>query len=370
MLDIWKERLADQLVSPGEVPAPLAVLDKWIAHSLVHKAVRRGDTALAGAAGVTLLGLDRGGLWKTLLTTAFEDVGIGDEAVMIICAAANDDPSWRTRVGGDGRVVATLCRMLADAPKDRSSDNLITAARAHPNLEDYRAMAGSCPVPDRLRMVEDTSLPLAGRAIAAWFGSGVDWYGVRRVGPGDLAGLLETFARLGVGPDLIAATRIAVRKVHEPITLMPALLSAEALGASSVIITVLAPPAASVHGIPLYAFDRFTRLGKHALAIFASKNTALRSVLDGLVPDRRWGHVTALAAFYAEGGRLYGRRRLWRDALALEKLVVDADFMPEGIDANAAAHLIETVESQLPDLNSIRARLVADTNPPAQARLL
>lgn len=370
MLDRWKERLADQLVRPDEVPAPLAVIDRWGCHSLVHKAVRRGDAALAGAVGITLLGLDKVGLFKTLLTTAFEDCGIGDEATMIMCAAAADDPSWRERVGGDVRVVVSLCRLLAEAPKDRSSDNLITAARAHPGLEQYREMAGSRSVADRLRMVADAALPLSARAIAAWFGSGCDWYGVRRVGPGDLAGLLAAYGRLGVDPDLIAATRIAIRKVHEPITLMPGLLSAEARGAPSEIVTAPAPPTTMVNGIPLHAYDRFTRLGKHALAIFASKNAAMRMVLDGFVPDRRWAHVTALAAFHSEGGRLYGKRRLWRDALALEALGQEADCLPEGIAADDFTRIIETVESQLPDLDRIRKRLLSEITPPAQAHLL
>lgn len=208
MLTIWKERLADQLVSPGEMPPPLALPDKWIGLSVVHKAIRRGDAALASAAATALLTMDRASLWKTLLTTAFEDIGIGDEAAVIACAAAAEDTSWRAKLG-EARVLVTRCRMMADAVKDRSSDNLITAARAHPGLEDYREMAGSRPVADRLRMVEDTALPLPARAIAAWFGSGVDWHGVRRVDPGDLAGLLETYQRLGASPELVAATRVA-----------------------------------------------------------------------------------------------------------------------------------------------------------------
>lgn len=312
-----------------------------------------------------MLGLDRAGLWKRLMTTACEDVGIGDQDAMIACAAAADHLPWR----GDVRAVVTVCRLLAEATKDRSADNLITAARAHPGLEEFRAMAGSRPVADRLRLVEDVALPLPGRAVAAWYASGVEWWPEKRVGPGDLPGLLDTCQRLGASPALAAASRVAVRVVHEPIVLMPVLLAAVMEDGPSQVVTWDPPPAASVNGIPLHTFDRFTRVGKTAVTIFASKNAAVMAVLDGMVPDRRWAAVTAYAVFHAEGGRL-GKRRLWSDALALERLGQEADFLPEGIGPDDFTRLIETVESQLPDLNRIRARLLADAIPPAQGQLL
>ena len=369
MLTQWRERLAERLVSPNEIPAPLPITDKWIGLSTVHKAVRRGDAALAGAAAMALLTMDRAGLWKTLLTTAFEDIGVGDENVVISCAAAAEDASWRAKVGETG-VLVRLCRMMADAPKDRSSDNLITAARAHPGLEEYREMAGGSPLADRLRLVEDTTLPISARSIAAWFVSGVNWHGVQRVGPGDLEGLLETYLSIGASPELVAATRIGVRKVHEPIVLLPALISTVTRIDDTQIVINEPPPSAFINGVPAHAFDRFTRLGKQSITIFASKNAALRAALDGLVPDRRWAAVTALCVFHAEGGRLFGKRRLWRDALALEKLGIEADCLPEDIRPDDFTKLIEITTTELPDLDRIRARLVTEAGQPAHGQFL
>lgn len=133
----------------------------------------------------------------------------------------------------------------------------------------------------------------------------------------------------------------------------------------SEIVTKEPPPTTMINGIPLHAYDRFTRIGKAAISCFASKNAAVREVLDGLVSDRRWAAVTAYAVFHAEGGRL-GKRRLWRDALALEQLGQEADF--QGIVAEDFTRLITTVEAELPDLNRIRARLIAEANPPAQGQ--
>ncbi len=121
---------------------------------------------------------------------------------------------------------------------------------------------------------------------------------------------------------------------------------------------------------PRPSIRRNTRTGKGAISCFASKNAAMREVLDGLVPDKRWGHLAALAVFHVEGGRLYGKRRLHRDALALERLGQEADFLPELITADDFARLAATVKQQLPDLNRIRARLLSELNPPAQGQLL
>ena len=368
MLTQWKERLSDLLAAPDEVPAPLSVPDKWIGHSVMHKAIRRGNVALACAAGTAMLTIDRSGLWKRLMTIACEDVGIGDEEVLIACAAAADDGPWRTRMG-EARVVTTLCRLLAEAEKDRSADNMICAARTHPGLEHFREMAGSRPVAERLELVEDKALPLPARAVAAWYASGVEWWPERRVGPGDLDGLLDACQGLGASADLVAATRIAVRKVHEPIVLMPALLSSAARGSVCETIPWEPPPAEPINGLPPCVFDRFTRTGKQAIARFARENEPVRTLLETLAPDRRWSAVMAYGVFHAEGGRL-GKRLVWRDAPMLERLGLEADFLPEGIGPDDFTRLIATVESQLDHLNAIRARIVADTFPPAQGQLL
>ena len=369
MLDLYKERLAATLISPNDMPAPLPVPDKWVAHSVMHKAIRRSDPALACSAGMALLKIDRTGLWRRLLTISFEDVGIGDEAAAITCAAAADDPAWRAKVGGDARVVATLCRMLAEAAKDRSSDNLICAARTHPSLEQYREMAGGRPLADRLRLVEDTTLPLPARAIAAWYASGVEWYPEQRVGPGDLTGLMECYQHLGASPDFTEATKIAVRKVHEPIVLLPALISTVARIDDAQVITKEPPPTTMLGEIPAHTYDRFTRIGKAAIGMFAKRNAVIRGILDGLVPDRRWSPVMCFAVFHAEGGWLT-KRRVWDEALSLERLGLEADFLPEGIGPDDFTKLIDITTAELPDLHRIRARLIAEAGHPAPGQLI
>ncbi len=62
-----------------ENPLPL---DPWTASSLLQKAIRRGDTDLAQWAASTLHRQRGASIWRRLVLIAFEDVGIGDLALV------------------------------------------------------------------------------------------------------------------------------------------------------------------------------------------------------------------------------------------------------------------------------------------------
>ena len=53
-------------------------LDPWAASSLLQKAIRRGETALAQQAAAKLHGQRGNGIWRRLMTIAVEDIGIAD----------------------------------------------------------------------------------------------------------------------------------------------------------------------------------------------------------------------------------------------------------------------------------------------------
>ncbi|MBB6249524.1 hypothetical protein [Nitrospirillum iridis] len=357
MLDLYRNSLSSFLVSLDEIMEPLALPDKWIGLSVLQKAIRRGDTAKAAGAALALLPLDRSGLWRRLLTIAFEDVGIGDENAVAMCAAAVEHSAWRAEMGGDARVAVTLCKLLAEGVKDRSADHLICAARSHPAWEDAREAAGNRSLTDRLRMVEDASLPIGDRITAAWFASGVEWYPERRVGAGDLDGLMDAFESAGAAPGIVAATRIGIRRVGHPVVLVPAMLSAVTNGEPHRWEARSVPQETCVNGLPLHAYDQFTRLGKAAIARFVRQNNAVRTVLERFVPDRRWEAATGLGVFFAEGSQV-AKRRLWCNAINPEHLGREADFESQGVDMSAADPAINVVGENLQDLNRIRTELL------------
>jgi hypothetical protein len=109
-----------------------------------------------------------------LLVIAFEDIGVASPGALVNAVTACTDPAWRKQAGGNTAVVSSVARMLADAPKDRSSDYLICTARGHPSLAQTRQHLTALPVHARIDMATDATLPVTVRATAAWYASGIE----------------------------------------------------------------------------------------------------------------------------------------------------------------------------------------------------
>src|SRR4051812_17875307 len=103
--------------------------DGWIVSSVLQKSIRRGDVETAQRAALTLF-LQRGSaIWRRLMVIAFEDVGVGSDAALASCVAVASNPNWRKANGGNEHAAIEVAGMLAEAPKDRSADYLICAAK-------------------------------------------------------------------------------------------------------------------------------------------------------------------------------------------------------------------------------------------------
>jgi len=347
---------ADDRSARSTVLTPLAI-DPWIASSLLQKAIRRGDADLAERAAITLHRLRGNGIWRRYLVIAFEDVGIASVDALIRTTAACTAPSWRASVeGGEEPVLRLLARLLAEAPKDRSPDHLISVAQSHPELEDARRRVGAMTIAQRVDCAANDTRPLPERAVAAWFASGIEQGSGRRVGRGDLAALMSAFRRLGVPDDLITATRIAATRTREPIVLMtPLLWLAASAGGDHRIVDCLVPPVTMIGEVPSYAFDKHTSAGKAAIDRFAHENNAVRDVLTAFVPEHRANDAACMAVFQVEAARV-SRRFEWKGSAELERLGVEADMMKVGVPREGVAPLLTVVRDNLDHLNAIRAK--------------
>ena len=92
--------------------------EKWIASSALQKCVRRSAVELGQRAAITFLRLDRPGLWRRLISIAFEDVGAADIDVLIETVAVATSADWRAKAGEE-KALTYLVQRLAEAPKDR-----------------------------------------------------------------------------------------------------------------------------------------------------------------------------------------------------------------------------------------------------------
>ncbi len=330
--------------------------NRWIASSALQKAIRRGDTAIALRAAFALHREDLSATWRRLIAIAFEDVGAADIDVILETVAVATLPKWRAVIGEEA-VLRSVVSTLAAAPKDRGADYLMWIAAEHRDLRQMRENCGQASITERLSMVLDHSRSLPDRAVAAWFCSGIDYPYQHRIGAGD-PGLGDAYCRLGVPPDLVAATVLAAKRTRQPYAVLVPLVWLEVQRSGPTgIAQASVPPSGLVDGIPLYALDEHTRLGKRAINTLAQQSPSIRAWLQRYTPRRRWIAAAQHAAFYAEGSAV-SRRLNWSQSRSLEAMGIEAELATAEVEPDGVEPLIGAVRGSLDELNAIRTQLL------------
>ena len=351
-----KRRFAQELVSSPKLDIEPLIADQWVTISLLQKSIRRGEVATAQRAAFTLFAQKGSAIWRRFMVIAFEDVGAASPNAVAMTVAASTDSSWRRKNGGDLHIAVRLARVLAQARKSRSAEHLITSTQHHPSLAGSRILRGAGSLTDHLDTVLDQEASLAERALAAWCASGIGWVAEKRA-RGDLAALLDKFRSLGVPDELVTATGIAAQKTREPITLLVPLVWLAATGQSHPTISKSEVPATKVvDGVPMYALDKHTRLGREAIRQFASENDEVRETLARYVPAARRNDAAYMAAFYADAAPL-AIKLVWKGADDLEVFGTETDLLLSGVQPEGFAPLLAALRSNLGHLNEVRARV-------------
>jgi hypothetical protein len=353
--EAW-QRLAREIDSHSVLPSEPIAADPWVVSSLLQKSIRRGESVIAQRAALTLFKLRGSGIWRRFMVIAFEDVGIGSVDAVTMTVAAGSDAAWRKVCGSDLRVAVHLAGVLADAPKDRSADYLC-GAKDHPALANLAKMMVCAPIEARLSAVRDKTLALPERAIAVWFASGLGGEGATN--KGDLDALLASFRKLGVPEDLVVATAIAAARTREPITVMVPLIWLAAHASREVrVCDFPVPLLIMAGGVPLYALDEHTRLGREAIWRFACENDEVRACLDHFVPVGRRRRAANSAAFNVDAAPL-AKRLVWDQSGALEGFGIERNLLLAGVPADGIGPLLGAIRANLRHLNELRAEVLA-----------
>ena len=354
-----RKRTEDQQPSglaDNDSPPPLPC-DRWVASSVLQKAIRRGDAMTAARAATTLVEQGWAPLWRRLLVIAVEDIGVGSvnvciEVVRLVGAQKYAVPAIRKAA------LYRACNLLAEAPKDRSTDYLIAMAMHDPELEETRQLCARADISERLEYAVSPNWSLPMRAVAAWYASGVESWPERRVGRGDLPGLMQRFADRGAPTELLEATCVTANKTREPITVFLPLLWLALANEPSKIVQTDLPHSGEVDGVPLYALDLHTRIGRVALSMFGSENVEIAQFLSRNLKGFRAVKALRYAAFFADSGLIRPRLE-WHTGAEIERLGIAADFRSIKVDPAIGAHLIGIVRENLDELNGIRAGVFA-----------
>jgi hypothetical protein len=117
-------------------------------------------------------------------------------------------------------------------------------------------------------------------------------------------------------------------------------------------------PSSLINGVPLYALDKHTRLGRQAIKRFAQENAGIAQFLI----ERRCGSgddgALGMAVFYADGA-LTRPILQWRYSAELTTTGAAADFRSVNVEAEVGAELVQLVAAHIADLNAIRGQLLS-----------
>jgi hypothetical protein len=82
------------------------------------------------------------------MVIAFEDIGAASPDAVAMTVAART--GWRKKNGGDLHIAVQLARLLAEVPKSRSAEHLMTSAQHHPSFAKASMLIGAGSLAGRL----------------------------------------------------------------------------------------------------------------------------------------------------------------------------------------------------------------------------
>ncbi|KIN79623.1 hypothetical protein [Sulfitobacter mediterraneus] len=341
----------------GGKPATPFTSTRWVASSLLQKAIRRGHLPAARQAGRFLLEGKREHLFRRLNGIAAEDIGLGDIQTMAITAACLTSAKVRRELGGDVIVTDYLIRRMVNARKSRAADDLLMVVERWPELSGDRSRFFTMPN-CRLRQIVLGCPSLERRALALWLLVGTErcpsQYLPRRKGSPDMA--FATLADLGVAPTLLTITRENFTKTATMLSPFVALLSLENGVAGTGVADDPIPVATVINGIPSWAFDMHTRPGRTALGRLLLRNAGMSAWAATSLPRTGRIQIAGELLFRLEGQCLH-RRSAGPVSIGLQKRwEVDCSGLP----LDSLIFGMAALRDAMYELDAIRGEVVAE----------
>lgn len=330
-------------------------LDPYVSASVLQKAIRRGEEAIALRAAARLLESDPDRLWRRFLVIAFEDIGIGSLDAVGKVTAAHGQKRWRSANGGEWAVVALLVSELCRATKDRTADDLLHLAENDLRLRDHRRCWSAAPIDKLTTFIANPTLGLPEKTLAVWFGVGTTRYQSRelRERAGFPEDVFATYKALGTPDDVLAISWAAHKKMSWPLAAFLPIVWHRARKAARHGEPDTMPPHCMVGDAPSYALDAYTRSGKAAIRELLGTSKQFRQFLSDNAPEKGWPKIAAVMLFRVEGGLMSNRLR-WHEGNEIRQT---ADLVVPGLDTEVVSEGLDILRNGLPTLNAIRQRI-------------
>lgn len=342
---------AAELVGP---PARELPIDRYVAASLMQKAIRRGEVEWASDGAFTLLQMDSRYLWRRLIITLFEDVGLHDARL-----------AWRVlasrqhclKLGTEAwPIVQLIVSEMATSPKSQAGNHALHLASADAGKARAVDLLVDRPLAEAIRWITDSPRPLPELVHAIWTLSGMKLGGIaspiqhpeasgaagwaafdRIVSDGEIRALARAGAQAGASI-LAVSTALAAPVGYIGLNGYPSVPDAM-------------PPASLIGGVPSWAFDMYTRVGKQALALASKTCSNVRAVLQrDNVPAPKRANVLGSVHFELESASLQARLQHPTDLPLLSRVRTHA----AGPWARRSSEIFEALQSDWDKFQSLR----------------
>lgn len=323
-------------------------LDPYVSSSLLQKAIRRGAAELTTWALQQFYRHRGNAVWRRLATIAFEDIGVANPVLLarvVEAASAQEELDCATEIALD----------MAASTKCRSADHLFSCIAAE---TDGEVKAPKLPLSKLIETAADRSRNLRERAAALAIP-------MDRYGKGDARQLSRRLTALepflaAKGGALVQLTIRASLIIKHPFPFLLPLIGAslDEAGDAASVREHAEPEYTSPRGVPSYAFDKYTRVGKVAASRMATACAEMREVLANHVMPERHPAVVQMVAFHVDASHV-DRSLSWPEAVELAKRGVEADMLLSGCPPGGAWEVIGAVSNNLDCLNELRESLVS-----------
>lgn len=313
-------------------------------------------------AAATLVNADVRVLWRRLVVTALEDLGIGEVDLLARIVAAARDRAWRQKVGGDWRIAAALIERACTGTKCTSANDLRTVATEDPALDEFKSSLCEAELPDLLDLMTDERQPVVRRAVAVLLVHGED------AGPAaplhiapDPGAVFAAFGEAGRYGHVAATYHQAFRQSRVSLAplslcLWPDSRDIELSGMDDDL-----PPVSWLGEAPSFAYDQYTRPGLAAIRRYAFTSPAWQEFAGRWrIARSDWPKAAGELLFRAEGAVL-ANRRAWATGRTLyARSGTLGCFMPFAATPEGMALIVR----ELPLIDQIRG--LSFPSPPPQ----
>lgn len=354
--------LVERCQEPGRArPLPLQC-DTFIARSTLQKAVRRGHTKLALRAASTLVMTNSAIIWRRLLVTALEDLGIHQIGLLLRIAAAFERRKLGHKHADEWTLLALLIEECCAATRCQAANDLHNLSVHDPAYDREKQVFADLNWQDLAAIARNPAQDLVLRNIAVLTALGADhapWVLHRPLA--EVETLLTSIA-----PDAPSDIRLiyawAFRKSRLSLATASLLLMAAngGLSVSPGAVDDAIPTFSWIQGVPSFALDQYTRSGRLAIKDFTLQSSRWLRFARGLGLSPSQQQAAAGELVFRCEGAVVTQRCAWDISRVLFQ---QSKVIGCHVPSSAVAEGLSIIRSELPLLDQTRGSRMPFSDP-------